>query len=547
MTIIVNSHYPLEYFGVAPIDQPVPADPFAYWASDEQLAPAADTLTFDFGTARPVNFLDFETSGKPLDLFISYWDGTQFLEVDFRTDIDSNTTIAYSQTTTNSWVYCKAYFETVNTQMIQLTFTRRSDPFPFADSDPFPFSVEVRNLRMVYIISDYNDFQPDEGFDVFGNPFRTEIVEMGPDAVGDGDSLTFWQSQPNPERDAVEALYFDVRPSDTEDSPVLIDEVYLEPLTPGVSMHIYTSNDSSEVDWDYKLWEPVPRHYVIQQGYHALPKPVTCRYVKLEFIRLSAVPYNVLSAPDAPPITYRKHPTWVQNEIGTIFPIDTETADRFSSPFDQINVDPLVLGFQRPTDQLHSDLAHVGVPPEAQLDQPSTDTQQLQDFVAVSNATDAAATDVETTRGQIDYQPATMFQDDLTDLLDLTRAQSRFIVESQTSEDIAQYLTETPLVDLDPPSEQSVPDLTEAAQEKLAPLTWFPRTCRHEYQIISSGRPAKIAYFVGLKTVTFTRRNYDASVTYDFPSYLELLVDDENVEYNEFVSDPTATWRYIQP
>lgn len=547
MTVIVNNHYPLEYFGKVPIEQSVPDDPFSYWASDEQLSPAVETLDYDFGTTRPVNFVDFETSTKPLDILVFYWDGSQWVEVARRTDIASEMTVAYDATATNPWTYCKCYFDTTTTQKIRVQFTRRSDKWPFADSDPFPYSVEVRNLRLVHIVTDINDFIADTGFDIFGNPYRTSLISNEASAAADGNSLTYWQSQPNPSRNAVECLYFDIRPSDTEDSPVVIDEVYLEPLTPGVSMHVYTSNDSTQVDWDYKLWTPVPRHYLVQQGSHALPGPTACRFVKLEFTRLTPAPYNVLDAPTAPPILYKTHPSWVQDEIASIFPVETETADRFSNPFDTVSIDPLVLGFQRITDQLHSSVARIANPPENETTQPATDTQQLQDYVAESTAADDAVSDVEDMESQINVTSSTMYQDDLIPLLDLSRAQARYIAAIQDVEGATQYLTEDPLVELDPPDTQSVPDLTPAAQEKLAPLLWFPRICRHQYQVISSGRPRKIAYYVAIKTVSFTRRNYDPATSYDFPSYLELLQDDENVELNEFVADPTATWRYIPP
>jgi hypothetical protein len=544
--LIVNSYYPLEYFGKVPLEQSVPDDPFSYWASDEKLAPAAETLDYDFGAARPFNFIDFEVSGKPIDLLAFYWDGSQWVEIDCLPDTSSSEVVHYDPEAANPWVYCKCYFNTVTTQRVRLQLTRRSDPFPFPDSDPVPFSVEVRNLRLVNIMTDVSQFVADTGFDIFGNPYRTALLTYDALATTDGNSLTYWQSQPNPSKNAIECLYYDVRPSDTEDSAVVIDEVYIEPITPGIAMHIYTSNDTAQVDWDFKLWEPVPRHYVVQQGYHALPAPVACRYVKLEFTRLTATPYNVLESPQAPPIQYRLHPSWVQDEIGAIFPVETETADRFSNPFETVSIDPL-LDFQRADDQLHISARRLATAPESTITDVATDTDALQEFVAESTAVDDAVDDVDATEAEIEVRPATMYQDALSELLDTNRAQSRYVLDAIDSESSDHYLTEDPLVDLDPPDTQSVADLSQAAQEKMAPLTWFPRICRHQYQIIASGRPRKIAYYAAMKTVSFTRRNYDPSVSYDFPKYLELLQDDENVEYNEFVVDPTATWRYISP
>lgn len=111
--------------------------------------------------------------------------------------------------------------------------------------------------------------------------FETEIFEyevaniIDPDDPG---TYTYWQSQPNPTRKAVEALYFDLRDStvvytmaelnglqmeilderSVEElanywtSSVIVDELHITPITNGPDMHFYYSLDDTP-DWDNKL------------------------------------------------------------------------------------------------------------------------------------------------------------------------------------------------------------------------------------------------------------------------------------------------------
>jgi len=104
-------------------------------------------------------------------------------------------------------------FDLVATSKIRITFTRRDDYFLLDYTDDQPFSIEVQNLRVIHLITSIDDFVIDSGTDILGNNFETSSFEYEVyNAIDDDDpeNYYYWQSQPNPTRHAVEALYFDL-------------------------------------------------------------------------------------------------------------------------------------------------------------------------------------------------------------------------------------------------------------------------------------------------------------------------------------------------
>ena len=165
-------------------------------------------------------------------------------------------------------------FDLVATSKIRITFTRRDDYFLLDYTEAQPFSIEVQNLRVIHLIQAIDDFVIDSGTDILGNNFETSSFEYEVENVIDDATLEnylYWQSQPNPTKHAVEALYFDLantesmltlaninllnmeqmderslwQLSDFFTEPSIIDEVYINPITNGPSMHFYYSNDDS--------------------------------------------------------------------------------------------------------------------------------------------------------------------------------------------------------------------------------------------------------------------------------------------------------------
>jgi hypothetical protein len=289
-------------------------------------------------------------------------------------------------------------------------------------------------------------------------------------------------------------------------------------------MHIYYSNDD-EPDWDFKLWIPIPKSYILKKGFHSLPQTVYARYLKLEFSNLTAAPYNSIDYPVAPPITYRKFPTWVQSHFHDIYNIRKATQGSFVNPFDRVTIDPLVFGFLKQDDKMHSqyqDLRGTVVP---------TSTDEIKEFIATITQTVVTTDTVQQLQeSNIVFRSSFMWQDDL--LLDLpgNRALGRYI--QATESDFAAELA--PFTD-DAPDVQSVSNLSDERIRKELPSMYFPRKCRHEYQILKTTRPTKVAYYVAIRDVALYRRDF--SVRYDEPIYFESLDDTAHTSINEFTQD----------
>lgn len=544
---LVNTFYPSVYFGDS---QTTVISSTDFWASIEQLPPATESLLYDFGQSRPLNFIDFEISLKPVDILIETSnDQITWTAVTPVDDFPLQLSVQYLPSQTNPWGYTEYHFSLVQVQYVRLTFTRRTDPFPLPDSDPFPWSIEVRNARFLNIIQQIEDFIPDVGIDILNNSYRTDVLTFPATNVVDGDETSFWQSQPNPSPFAVEALYFDLRENSvpgtmgtldlTIDSDldtrsmadmesylsdgIVVDEVFIDPVTFGPSMHIYYSLDTTP-EWDNKLWIPINRNYVLKKGYHALPSPTFAKFLKLEFSNLVAAPYNTQESPMLPPIFYNQFPTWVQNYFQNIFTSGTQSQP-FINPIDRVSVDPLQLGFLTPDDAFDSSIATRNAPTIADTD------------LEIMNFLDGTPTTAQVPiENQIEFNSPFMFQQDLTQQLDKTKALSRFVLVGASGWNAEQPPVTEPL-----PTVQSVPDLSAALVEKTTPIMYFPYKCRHAYQVVKADRPSKVAFFVAIREVGFYRRDYTA--TFDEPYYIETFDDTTHFgPINDFVQDD---WRYV--
>jgi len=117
---------------------------------------------------------------------------------------------------------------------------------------------------------------------------------------------------------------------------------------------------------------------------------------------------------------------------------------------------------------------------------------------------------------QINFWSSFMWQKDLLDDLDRTRALSRYVQNTETEIQAERLATVE-----DAPALQSVEDLSEERLRKELPIMFFPRKCRHEYQILNTTRPTKVAYFVSIRDVRLYRRDY--TIDYDEISYFGSL------------------------
>lgn len=557
--IVVNNYYPIGYFAQDNVQQFITESSESWWSSVEALAPGTETLTLDLGRDRPVNFIDFEVTQKPIDFIVEYSENnitwTAVPELD---EFPVTRSVAYLPSADNPWHYFEMRFDLITARYIRVTFTRREERFPLATSDFFPWSIDVRGLRLMHVIPSADDFITDAGIDVLGNAYRTDIQLLDASNVIDDDLPdqvpTFWQSQPNPSRTAVEALYFDLRSGlntvtmgyldhfevgeidwsqeelDTGhfENGVVIDEIFIDPVTFGPAMNIYYSLDDV-ADWDEKLWIPVPRRYRLKRGFHALPRPTFVKYIKLEFTNLAAIPYQPIEYPDLDTVEFRRYPTWVQNYFDDVYPVQPLNDNVIQ--FARIEINPLIFGFQQVQDALSSSFEIVRNP----LLDPNAD-QVIKTFIenVVTGQTTPSEPQQEL-ESTIQIRTPVMWQEDLINQLDKSRALSRVASQTRSGLTDTGFNSELGLPVSDPPVQSSVLDLSIAYVEKKRPDMFFPQRCRHSYQIVRSGFSSKIAYYVAINQVTFHRRDY--TIVFDEGRYIETLYDDAHIETNEFIDD----------
>lgn len=616
--IMVNNYYPLDYFTL----QDFTADftpSSIFWSSVEAKPPAQEELIVDLGSSRPINYIEFELAGKPIDFIIEYDLGNGTWAAVNPKPNQPAMSSSYISAQQSAWQKFHTTFDLIAARRLRITFTRRSQPFPFDTSEIFDWSVDVRNLRLAHAVSSLDDivqhveatavddlpttggqvgryvylnresggwpggtalqwtgtvwnkvyytdiirgvnthtlFVPflDQGTDILGNTYRNDLEINLADNVLDEDESSFWLSQPNPSPTAVEALYFDLRFGWVEvtmgyldqffmsnldgmsmrdmefhaTDGVVLDEIYIDPLTLGPHLHIYYSTDAN-ANWEEKMWTPVPNTFILQRGTYALDKPTYVKFIKLEFTNLTPVPYLPVDFPALEPVTFRRYPTWVQQFF---YGLNYTGINALLNNVQKVNLDPLSMGFINASDKL--DASYATIRTELELGQ----DLGLKGFVGdLMKSKDSELTD--RIESQIDFRSPVMWQRNLPSELTDDRAESRFVKRASSGVSGESWAAEQSLPVSQTPQLQSG-DLTQSMKEKMAPDMWFPITCRHAYQVVESDRPSKVAYQVGIKEIVFYRRDY--TVAHDETVYYETLGDDVHTQVNEFVQ---ADWRWV--
>jgi hypothetical protein len=560
--LIVNNYYPIGYFSDPNIDIFTNVQEEFFWASLEEPAPAEEYLIFDIGSLRPLSAIECEISQKPIDIKVEYdnagvW--TEVTPVDFEQPTMS---LHFVPSTTNDWHYFFLRFNLIETTKVRVTFTRRADRFPLPDSDLFAWSIEVRRLRLIHLIPSVDQFIPDAGTDILGNSYRTDISVFDVENVIDDEPdgfPTIWQSQPNPSRHAVEALYFDLRSgwnvgtmaylerfrmgeldersmADLEnyfEDGVVIDEIFLDPVTIGPTFHIYYSLDT-DPDWDEKTWIPIPKHYKLQKGFHSFPAPTYVKFIKIEFSDLTGAPYSPIENPIMPQIQWRKFPNYIENYFNNLYIIKPNPNIKILEPFiERVTIDPLKFTFTREPDSFDS--SSYELMRSEGLKSKDAEVKTFIDEFITGQVTSQSGLE-----SQIDLRTTMLWQSDLIFNLDQSRSLSRFVVESTVS-DITDtgWNAEIALPTYTAPLVQDVVPQAFDRDDNAKPTMWFPQKGPHTYDIELTDRIYKIAYFVAIRKVSFHRRDYN--VGFDEPIYYETLDDDSHIELNDFVKND---WRF---
>jgi acetolactate synthase small subunit len=554
--LLINGYYPIGYFTSENTNISIAQNTQEFWASVEKYAPESDSLIIDLDVVRPVNFLDFNIAQKPIDITLEWNDNGTWKPVEIKEGYEAEYKVSYLPSALNPWAYLEYNFDIIQTDKFRLTFTRREDIFPDGNQTDNPWSIEVQNLRVIHLIQAVTDYVVDNGTDILGNVFSTELLEYEAANVIDPEeegNWSYWQSQPNPSRDAVEALYFDLRDASVDytmatlnglqmdvlddrsmtdltdyySATVLIDEVYIKPVSHGPQMHFYYSTDDTP-DWDSKLWIPIPQNYTLRHGIFALPAPTAVKYFKIEFTNLTPIPYQFIEYPKNITTKFRRYPTWVQNYFTDLFP--TKPYEENLQMEETIKLDPLKYGYQNYLDALSTGYKEV----RSELFKDTTlELRQYIDDVIGGREQRLDQLEVEK---QIKFFSPVMWQQNLIALLDPTRAATRRMQFSPDNEWSAE-LTRPVFI---PPTQKSQSSLAEVAADKMKPMMWFPRAVRHGYQLIEARFNNKVAYQVAISEVKFLRR--DLSIKHDEEIYFETLEDEAHITSNNLVRLDTYRW-----
>jgi hypothetical protein len=384
----------------------------------------------------------------------------------------------------------------------------------------------------------------DEGKDVLGNSYRYGVKREKAQYVVDG-TRAGWMSDPKPSKDAVEALYFDVRQRDEDTGEMklcLIDAIRIAPRTPGVKMNIYYSKENLDgekpkttAEWDYLLWHPVSqfsfqlrRNQIID-----LPSPIRAAYVKLEFTDLNPLPWRVPNYPPLPPKLFRRFPTWVEEQFtnSQLRNVIEDWWIRKATPV-QIQIlndirDP-VLEFEYKEREFFSALAL------GEIEQAQIINQNL------VSAEERAVID-PVTGSKIYLQFADKFKKSLLVSVDQNSVLGKAVINrydphlyrEQVETKASKIITDSI------PTVSSINDRISEAYSHLATIPMrFNRTARHVYRE-DLGEFNKKAYFVGIDEVEFLRNNY--AVKFNDKIIKDILYDDELLEFNSWSREQTSS------
>lgn len=376
----------------------------------------------------------------------------------------------------------------------------------------------------------------DEGQDVLGNAYRYVVRQQTADTVTQNDAAG-WMSEPVPSPEAVEALYFDVRGVDDDTQQFIykiIDSVSIAPRTPGVMMNVYYTQQNlqgakptSVDDWDYLLWTPVQTSYPLRRNEIInFPQPFQASFVKLEFSGLSPLPYSLPTFPPLPPKTFRRFPTWVEDQFNNTqvrnviqswfltnaSSVQTNVLQSLSDPIQEFMYEQQVflaaLALGTITDAATINSGIVDVADKAIID-PTTASKIYISFSNQYQNSLLLSVDQGTVLGQAvaaRYNPTT--------LTDPTEATAASVVQGAV-----------------PVVSTTNDRLTESYQNLAQTPMWFNQTSRHVYTI-DSGEFNKKAYFVGIQEVTFYRT--DPTVPFDDVLIIDNLYNDDLLASNTF-------------
>lgn len=407
----------------------------------------------------------------------------------------------------------------------------------YSEPNPYEFQGVITSTDGTTAITDGGDqialcfrvlaLVADSGTDFLGNSYRAAVMTADPSNVttSGGNPDAFWLSKPNPSKFAVESLYFDIS---VGGRPTRIDKVYVDPLTPGVYMNVYYSSEgnpgTTEEEWDNKLWLHAPKTIrLTERQVHALPEPVSAKYIKLEFTYLQARYY----APGVfqQPTTYKKFPKWVLDYFLAV--TITERVDNFVAGRVNVVYDALDLAYNYYLD----DLRQHAVDPSVTINDVVTVTSSW-----LENRTDASdRVDPETlSRINLTMQP---YRDYLVRQADANTLLGSFVratTDAYVDQPVERDFTSRPLLD-----QVSTMNRDSVVFQEQYPVMFFYLTARHGYRINEALFENDRAYFVGIRELAFHRNNY---LVHSDSALYDAGLTDEYADINDFIDTDGLVW-----
>lgn len=308
-----------------------------------------------------------------------------------------------------------------------------------------------------------------------------------------------------------------------DDTAVVIDKVLVDPVTPGVFFSVYYSNEgvagTNEAEWENKLWTRVPGTFqATKRDSHALPSPITTKFVKIEFSHLQAKSYDPGDL--AKPATYKKHPKWVLE----YFMARVNSKNSLEARMMNKSVGVIFDGYDLAYNYYLDDLKQEPDQPIETIASSSVVDEFIKDDSFLDEVDPTTAQQIKVAFTPYAKHVTGFFGQGL--LPDITSIEAR-----NTDNTIGNYPSE-----YDPGSSYSTSSLRSAdvAFENDFPVMFFFVTCRHKYREITAPFSHNRAYFVGIRQISFSRENYTAR--FDTDHYIEPAGDLLNIERNDFIT-----------
>ena len=262
-----------------------------YWSSEERTGD--EWVDVELRRTVPLNRLSVDVCRKPLRVKVFFSSSTGDGERVWVPAVDAyGRQLTYTNrafggsSVAGDFLRAEFSFPPVYADGVRLEFERLDQPYlktigvQTYEEQRFEWSVEARNLEFGLDVMQKGDFMPATFPDMFGNTVETELEESSPELAFDGNDWSMWLSQPNVTQEAVEWLVVDLG------EPKRFNYVDVGCVYGGVQMNVYSSDDG-------EYWYPYAEQFEVYGGRFRLPTRVA-RYVKLEFTKLCAIPYEII-------------------------------------------------------------------------------------------------------------------------------------------------------------------------------------------------------------------------------------------------------------